>query len=242
MKHVDDYLAQQMVSKRADSQVGKALTPRTKQYHRAILRRALNVGIKWGWVSQNVVRATDAVAQVKRELPALSIADSESLMEAPKADTLADLYLVGLWTGLRVGEVAGIKWEDLDLDAGRRQVRRQVQRIEGVLQLVEPKTQASKAAIDLQPDVIEMFQRRAAAAINREWLVFVTKSGRPYDPVYITHRLQAALRKAGREPIPFHHLRHYFFSFLPQLGVHPAVAQRLARHASITTTKNVYTG
>jgi integrase len=71
--------------------------------------------------------------------------------------------------------------------------------------------------------------------------VWQTKSGRPYDPVYFTHSLEAAVRRAGLPKLTPHQFRHYFISFLPQLDIHPTVAKSLARHASVSTTMNVYT-
>jgi len=231
VKDVEDYLA------------GLSLSARTRQYHRSIIRRALNVGIRWEWLDRNVVEATEPMKLAKRRKPTISIADAEALLAALYNDSLYPMYQLALWAGLRAGEVAGVSWENVDLERGRLYVGKQVQRVDGRLQLVAPKTEASEDWVRLQSDVLEMLRERHAVARKpMAGLVFTTRSDQPYDPVYITHHFQAGLRKVGLPVIPFHYLRHYFVSFAPQLGTHVAVASKQARHASIKTTEDVYTG
>jgi integrase len=216
------------------------LSAKTRANHRIALRRALNVALKWGWVDRNVVTLTDPIPQQPREVPALSLTDGQKLLAALQDDPLWSVYVTALFTGLRAGELAGLAVEHLDLTARTARICQQVQRVPGHGLVVKGlKTRASNATIDLLPDVVAVLC--GAIGERTDGFVWLTKSGQPYDPAYLTHHFQAALTKAGLPAIPLHHLRHYFVSFLPLLDVHPTVARQLARHASVSTTMNIYT-
>jgi integrase len=141
---------------------------------------------------------------------------------------------------LRAGELAGLAVADLDLEAGTAKIHQRVQRVprQGLV-IKGLNTQASKATIELLRDVVAALRKTIGK--RESGLVWQTKSGRPYDPAYFTQHFQGSLRKAGLPVIPLDHLRHYYVSFLPQLDVHPSVARKLARHAGIGTTMNIYT-
>jgi len=228
VKDVEDYLG------------ALKLAPKTRANHRIALRRALNVAMKWGWVDRNVVKLTDTITLPQREVAAMSFEDANRLLVALQGDPLWSLYVTALYTGLRAGELAGLAIEHIDLVDGTARICQQIQRVprKGLI-LKALKTRASNATIDLVPDVVAVL--RDVIGSRTSGLVWQTRSDRPYDPAYFTHRFQAALAKAGIPVIPFHYLRHYFVSFLPLLDVHPSVARKLARHASVNTTMNIYT-
>jgi len=229
VKQIEDYLA------------ALPLSAQTRSHHRAILRRVLNVGMKWGWVDQNVAVRTDPITVRQHELAALSLADAEALLDALKADRLYSAFVTALYTGLRAGELAGLRVEDIDLGAGVARVHQQVQpaaKGHGLAD-VPLKTHASASRLELIPAVVAVL----TDAIGERSSGYVWESAprRPYWPTSFTHAFTRALERAKLPHLRLHDLRHYFVSFLPQLDVHPAVAQKLARHASIGTTMNRYT-
>jgi integrase len=224
------------------TRTGKPLSPRTRQYHRAILQKVLKVGQKWGWVAQNIVSLSDPVSVPEPERPVATFEEGRALLRALRTDPLYPIYLFCLLTGCRVGETAGLRYEDLDLDVATVAIRQQVQRVEGRLQEVPLKTRSSHGVLHLGPTLVAELRNHRVQTGRIGGLVFVTKTGRPYDPVYISHRFQDALARAGMRSMPIHTLRHWFASFLPTIGVHPSVAQSLLRHANVSTTLERYTG
>jgi integrase len=228
VKDVEDYLG------------SLDLAPKTRANHRITLRRALNVALKWGWVDQNVAAHADPIPVRRRELAALSVTDARRLLAALQSDRLYAAYVVAMFTGLRAGELAGLRIEDVNLSEGRLSVHQQVQPLRGQGLEVRPlKTYASAGSLDLTPEVIAVLADQIGQ--RTEGYVWESAPGRPYWPTSFTHGLSRALQRAGLPHVRLHDLRHYFVSFLPQLDVHPAVAQKLARHATIGTTMNVYT-
>jgi integrase len=213
----------------------------TRASHRAFLRRCLNLAMKWGWVERNVAAHSQPVSTRPREVAALSLADARSLLAALEGSPLYSAFVTALFTGLRAGELAGLRIEDIDLDAGTARIHQQVRRnpISRGIELAPLKTYASAARIEIIPAVAAVL--RDQIGHRTHGFVWESDMDRPYWPTSLTHGFTDALERAGLPHIRLHDLRRYFISFLPQLNVHPAVAQKLARHATIATTMNVYT-
>lgn len=228
-------------AKDVDGYLGSlGLSAQTRANHRATLRRVMNVALKWEWVDQNVVSRTDSIPVQRREVAALSLADAQGLLDALKGDRLYSAFVVALYTGLRAGEMAGLHVEDLDLEGGTARIHQQVQPVKGQgLAIKRLKTHASAGRLELIPEAVAVLAD--AIGDRREGYVWESQPGRPYWPTSFAHALTRAFQRAGLPHVRLHDLRHYFVSFLPQLDVHPAVAQKLARHASISTTMNIYT-
>jgi integrase len=213
----------------------------TRAFHRSTLRRALNLATRWGWVDRNVVTHSEPIPTRPRAVRALSLEDAQDLLNGLKGSPLHSAFVVALFTGLRAGELAGLRVEDLDLEAGTARVHQQVRRnpVSRGLEVAPLKTFASADRLELIPEVVAALGHQVGGRI--EGYVWESAPGRPYWPTSFTHGFTAALERAGLPHLALHALRHYFISFLPQLEVHPAVAQKLARHATFGTTMNVYT-
>src|SRR5260221_2240502 len=125
------------------------LSARTVQYTHAVLRRALNQALKWGLVQRNVAALVDAPRVHRPEAKFLPPEQALAFLESVRGDRLEAVYVVAMPLGLRPGETLGLHWADVDLDAGTLSVRVGLQRIEGRLQLVEPKTARSRRHVPL---------------------------------------------------------------------------------------------
>jgi integrase len=215
--------------------------PYTRAQHRSMLRRALNLALKWEWVDRNVVQQSDAIAVRPRTVTALSIEEAQALLEALKSSPLHSAFVVALFTGLRAGELAGLRIEDVNLDAAAARVHQQIRRnpLTRELEVAPLKTYASADRVELIPAVVEVLRDQIGERTTG--YVWESAPGRPYWTTSLNHGFTSALSRAGLPHLRLHDLRHFFISFLPQLDVHPAVAQKLARHATVTTTMNVYT-
>jgi integrase len=161
------------------------------------------------------------------------------------------LYMLALTTGMRQGELLGLKWGDVDLNAGTLAVRRSLQRQrENGLVFEEPKTARSRRSIRLSQRAIEAlrthrdrqtFERSGAGG---EWtaydLVFCDSTGKPLDPSYQTAILKKAVGAAGVPAIRFHDMRHTVATMLLSRGVHVKVVSEMLGHATIVLTLDTY--
>jgi len=163
---------------------------------------------------------------------------------------LEALYTIAITVGLRQGEALGLRWQDVDLDAGSLRVRHSLQRIEGRLQLVEPKTERSRRTVSLPGVVVSALREHRVRQLQERLLagsrwqesdyVFTSTIGTPLDGVTVTHRFQETLRRLGMPHQRFHDLRHACASLLLAQGVSPRVVMETLGHSQISVTMNVY--
>ncbi len=226
------------------------LSPRTIEQIRAIIRCAFNVALKRGLVGRNVATLTAPPRVERKEAPALSPEGARRLLDGLASAARYPLYAVALATGLRLGEVLGLRWQDVDLDGGVLHVRQAVQRLGQQTAFVPPKTHRSRRQISLPGSTIALLkehrtrqieQRLAAGPAWEEYrLVFTNGLGGPLVPATITKGFQADLRRAGLPAMRFHDLRHGTASLLLAQGVSPRVVMERLGHSTITLTLGTY--
>jgi integrase len=226
------------------------LSPRTVQYCRAVLRKALNQALRDGLVLRNAAALTDPPKVVHPEISPYTPEQARAFLEAVKGDRLEALFTVAVAVGLRQGEILGLRWEDIDLFGGVLSVRYQLQRIDGKPRLVEPKTKRSRRTIKLpavavsalRTHLTKQSEERALAGESwREWgLVFASTIGTPIESCNLNHRFQRLAEFARLPKIRFHDLRHTAATLLLAQGVHPRLVMEILGHSSISLTMNTY--
>ena len=201
-------------------------------------------------VSRNVAKLVDPPRVPKHEITPLTPEQARQLIESAVDDRHLALYLTALGTGLRQGELLGLRWEDVDLDAGRLRVRHTLANVKGTLTLLEPKTDRSRRTVMLADAVVTALrahrtrQRMERLVSGSRWVdsghVFTTLHGTPYHAATITRAFQAALTRAGLPRCRFHDLRHAAATFLLAEGMTLEDVKNLLGHSSITLTSNTY--
>ena len=183
----------------------------------------------------------------------LTPAQTRTLLEAAHAesDRLEALYVLAVTTGLRQGELLGLKWDDVDLEGGMLQVRRTLTTAKGGPVLSAPKTRGSRRSVKLPPTASEALRshlERQLAEIDRVgslWqengLIFASEVGELLDRRHVTtHRFKPLLKRAGLPQIRFHDLRHTCATLLLIKNVNPKVVSEMLGHASIAITLDTY--
>jgi integrase len=228
------------------------LSPRTVAYLRGVLRGALGHAERMDLVNRNVARLARPPRIPRRPVSPLSVEQARIFLAAVRGDRLEALYLVALGVGLRQGEILGLRWPDVDLDAGTLTVRHALARIEGQLVLVEPKSATSRRVVPLPGLVREALiahgvrQAQESLPLRPEpgdvfaELVFTTTLGTPLDGISVTRRFQRILVAAGLPRQRFHDLRHACASLLLAQGVPARVVMETLGHSEISLTLNTY--
>jgi integrase len=152
---------------------------------------------------------------------------------------------------MRRGEVLGLRWQDVDLDASRLRIRQQIGRVSGELRTGPVKTRAGNRdfPIPSQARSALLIRRQQQAAdreaFGRAWqdsgLVFTTRSGRPVEPRNLVRSFRRICDDNKVRMIKVHHLRHTTASLLKKLHVPPRDAQMILGHAHVSTTMQIYT-
>lgn len=243
-------LSPQHVERMINRKLATGLSPRRVEYARAVLRRALNDALRWGLIARNVATLVTPPRAQRYEIRPLDPDQARRFLDTVRADRLEALYSVALAVGLRQGEALGLRWDDVDLGGAVIHVRHALQRVDGKLQLVEPKTARSRRVVVLPATVVKALREHRVRqlaerlAAGSEWidrdLVFCTPRGRPLDASNVTHAFQKHLARAGLPRQRFHDLRHACASLLLAQGVNPRVVMEVLGHSQITLTLNTY--
>lgn len=231
------------------SESGRA--PRTVQLVRAVLRIALEHALKLGAVSRNVAKLATAPRVPHKEVQPLTVEEAKAFFKSIKNHRLAGLWQCAVWTGMRQGELLGLRWADVDFAKREVRVSGALQYIGGEFKLVEPKTARSRRTLTLPADVITLLKRhRARQGRERllaggDWdgswdLVFTTRTGRPLEGARINRDLKLLLKKADLPPQRFHDLRHTCASLLLASGTAPRMVMEWLGHSQIGITMNIY--
>jgi integrase len=241
------------VDKMMNDELTAGVSPQSVAHHRAVLRTALNVAMRRGFVGRNVASLAEPPRVPAHEVRPLALADARALLGAVKGDRLEALFTVALAVGLRQGEALALSWDDVDLDGGTLTVRRSLQRVDKQWRFMEPKTPQSRRTIPLPGPVVAALRehrarqlrerlRAGAAWQGEQWgdLVFTGEIGAPLSGFHVRRRFNKLLTLAGLPPMRYHDLRHGAASLMAGQGVPVRVAMEMLGHAQITTTMNIY--
>ena len=232
------------------SKLDSGLAPGTVRLMHGILHKALEQAVKWGVLPRNVCKATTPPKPNTKEIHPLDAEQVREILEAARGNRLEALYVLAVTAGLRIGELLGLKWEDVDLDAETLRVRRTKSRAKTGPTFTAPKNGKGRQLRLTQRAVESLKSHKAAQNAERlgigdlwqdNGLVFCTTGGKPLD----FHNLRATsfkplLKEAGLPDIRFHDLRHTCATLLLSRGHHPKLVQELLGHSSVAMTLDRY--
>ena len=247
--------------------LSKNLSPRTIRYAHSIINSAFSQAVKWRLIPRNPCAEVELPRQQRKEMTALNPEETITFLEAARKDRLGTLFELAVTTGMRPGEYLGLKWDDVDFEAGTVTVQRTlVTRFGKEWYFSEPKTARSRRTIplpkgtvvSLRKHKIRQFEERlvmGALWINHD-LVFANTNGRPLDRNNLVKRNFLNILKAanigewekveGRKTkrfkpkIRLYDLRHTCATLLLAAGENPKVVSERLGHASIVMTLDTY--
>lgn len=228
------------------------LNPQTVLKHHRVLRTALKRAVRLGLLVANPCDRVDPPKAARAEMKALDELDTERLLSAARDAEPLSLYaavLLAANTGLRRGEVLGLRWSDVDFDAGALHVSRSLQRSSAGIAFKEPKTATGNRMLILDTETLsELKAYRARQNVRRlgfgaAWqnddLVCPGRFGEPWHPNACSRDFRR-LREQHGFKVRFHDLRHSHASQLIRAGAPAKVVQERLGHASAGFTLTVY--
>lgn len=210
------------------------------------LRAALGVALTWGLITRNPAVGVRLPKREKYEPVILSPDETRKLLAQVKGDRLEALFVLAAFTGMRSGEMLGLRWRDVDLEAGRLDVRTSLwwkpTPKGSVPVLTEPKTKRSQRTITLHPKVIEALteHRRLHLLESKDGLVFTQVTGHALWPGQLWQALRKHEKAAGVPLTNVHALRHGCASMLLESGWDVMAVSDLLGHSSPTVTMAIY--
>jgi integrase len=243
-------LGPQDVQALLNRKVAEGLAPKTVLYIRGVLRTALNRAVRWGLVTRNAAALTDPPRYAPKEVRYLEMDEIRLLLDVIKGDRLEALFVAAIALGMRQGELLGTRWSDVDLDAARWRVRRQLQRRAGLVTYTEPKTARGRRTLDIPSSLVAALRSHRGRQLEErlvagdQWLdsnlVFATPLGGPLIGTQVTKHLQQLARTAKIRTLRFHDLRHTCATLLLAQQVPARVVMELLGHSQISLTMNLY--
>jgi integrase len=226
------------------------LSPTTVHAVHVTISAALTHAMRKGVLARNVATMADPPRPRDREQAIWTDEQTTRFMDATKDNRLHALYLLAVTTGMRRGELAGLRWEHIDLDAGKLTVASA--RVVVGYAVVEsgPKTAKGRRTIAIAPGVVEALRahRRRQLEERLSWgpawtdtgLVFTREDGTGLHPQYVTWAFQRAAKRAGLPVLPLHALRHGHATAGLRAGVDLHTMSRRLGHSSVAITGDVY--
>jgi integrase len=249
-----DQLTRPQVQAFINDMLKAGLAVRTVAQIRAILRHALNLAVSDGVIARNPVRDTRLRQADYVEVGPLDVEQSRHLLEVAmrldkkRRTAWGPILTLALSTGMRPGEVLGLQWGDLDPEGRTRHVVRAVQRYEGALHLVPPKTFKSRRQLPLPVLAVSALkvhqarQREAGLSSLPSAWVFPSRAGTLTEPRNVVRAFKRLLVEAGLPTTTrLYDLRHGFASLLLAAGEHPKVVADLLGHSTTRLTLDTYT-
>jgi len=237
----------------AGGQDGKALSPNTVRRVHATVHRALRDATQWGHLQRNPASVAVKPRQPAvgaRDITTWSAAEVRTFLDTVSTDRLFAMWRLAAMTGMRRGELVGLRWADVNLAAHRLAVRQTVTGIGSRVAFGEPKTKRGKRSVALDRETVQalstwrMVQEHERAAWGGAWestgLVFTRENGALVHPDLLTTWFRLRAGEAGVTLIRLHDLRHTHASLALQAGIPAKVVSERLSHATVAFTLDVY--
>jgi integrase len=244
---------QRLVTETRDTQTSRGTPPSasTLRHVYKLVRNALGDAYRMELVSRNVATQVKAPPLSSQPRAGLEFAEAKRLLKVIDGERLEALYVLAMTTGLRRGELLALRWDDIDFGSRQLRVCRALQRVDGRLQIVEPKTSSARRTVVLPQLAVRHLQQHKERqdgerlALGDAWrehgLVFASSIGTPVEPRNLNRRWDVLRRRASLEGLRLHDLRHGCATFLLAQGVPARAIMEVLGHAEIGVTMNTYT-
>ena len=229
------------------------LSARTVRYIHTALHKALKQAVMDGLIPRNATEAVKPPQPTREEMRPLTPEQAKLLLQVAheSGDRLEALYVLAIHTGLRQGELLGLKWDDVDLDDGSLQVRRTLAITKNGFVFTSPKTSGSRRSVKLTRRATEALRShlerqlgeidRVGSLWSENGLIFASETGEPLDRRAVTKlKFKPLLKRAGLPEIRFHDLRHTCATLLLTRNVNPKIVSEMLGHSTIAITLDTY--
>ena len=248
--HVESWLAGMTAQRMKTGGVPSPVSSSTKRQALIVLRLVLDAALREGLVRRNVARIVARPKVESRDSLHYDSDEVRRLIDASRDHRLGEFLVVAAYTGMRKGEILGLRWQDVDMTAGTIRVTGTLARVYGKLTRVDPKTDKGRRTVPLTDEAVAALkgakrrQARERLAAGEAWLdsglVFTTEAGTPVDPRNALRWFKSVCSIAGVRVGKIHEMRHAAASVLLENGVPMPIVSDIMGHSSITVTVDMY--
>ena len=214
------------------------LSAKTVRNINQVISSALDLAVAQKIIPSNPTDACELPKVEHREMQTIPEEQLQAFLAEAKATGVYEMYYIELATGLRRGELLGLKWQDIDWKNGIIKVRRQIARVDGQIVEAPLKTKNSYRTVTISPQAIEVLKQQRAK--THDQYVFPSPNGGPISPDSVNNMLKRVLARAGIPKVRFHDLRHTFATIALQNGVDIKTVSGMLGHFSAGFTLDTY--
>lgn len=246
--HIQTCYTQALGNGRRDGKGG--LSAQSVLHHHRILREALNRAIKWRLLVRNPADAVEPPKPERKDMRAITEAETAKLLARARHSKAYIPVLLAITTGMRRGEILGLRWKDVDLAAASLSVRQSLEQTGDGLRFKQPKTAKGRRTValpsltvdELKVHKVEQAKARLmmGPAFQDHGLVFANPDGTPYPPDSLTSTFRSLLSVTELKGVRFHDLRHTHATQLLRQGIHPKIVSERLGHATVSITLDLY--
>ena len=237
----------------------KKLSPETVRGIYNIVYDCLNKAVKNGLMIKNVAADITLPKIIKKEIRVFTVEEQERFIEEAKKVYAGEMFIFDLGTGLRIGELLSLTWNDVNFNEEIFRVKRTLNIVKDFddneskwhKEFGSPKTESSNRSIPLLPELVNLLRQIqqkqkeliefAGSAYENNNLIFTTQLGKPLDPRNMQRTFKTIADKANITGATIHSCRHTFATRGLENGIELRVMQELLGHASIKMTADLYT-
>lgn len=226
----------------------KTLAPATVRKQFMILNSALEKAVVNEHITKNPCKHVELPVLEQKEIKALTLNEENRFIEASKKDRLHTLFIVALDSGLRLGELLALTWNDIDLDKAEINVNKNIVHVKdyegksknkNILTVQDnPKTRSSIRKVPIPRRSLLLLKELKAK--TNTIIVFATKTGNYLNPRNVERSFVRIATKAGIEGYNVHSCRHTYATRLFEIGVSVNVVSKLLGHSKVSITTDVY--
>ncbi|MFW6047195.1 MAG: tyrosine-type recombinase/integrase [Candidatus Woesearchaeota archaeon] len=249
--HIQSYQSKKIRSGRKDGQEG-GLSKKTLLQHHRVLSKALKQAVQWQLINYNPAQAVPAPSPEKPEINTLTKEEIDTLLDASNGKWIYNFIFVAVYTGMRRGELLGLRWKDINFNDKKIYIRQTLVTKSGEGKVFKkPKTKTSVRQIDISDRVIEVLKKVKKEQVEYRLLfgpdynenlnlVFCNETGYPFSPDTPGRRFKRIAQKINLDNYTLHDLRHSHATLMLKAGVHPKIVQERLGHSSINITLDTY--
>ncbi|MED3729918.1 tyrosine-type recombinase/integrase [Geobacillus stearothermophilus] len=221
-----------------------------RQMHN-LLNQAFDQAVRWSLVKVNPVKNAKPPKVKSEEKITWTVDEVNRFLNLIKDSSMEIPYLLAIFTGMRRGEVLGLKWDDVDFENKKIRIKRSLCFVSGKgLIFKEPKTKKSKRQISISQHVVNVLKKhkqkqefqkeKLGTQYQDNNLIVCTDDGKPLDPRNLLRQFYRLIEEASVPRISFHDLWHTHATILMQQGENPKVVSERLGHSRVGITLDLY--
>ncbi len=220
---------------------GKGLSAKTVKDIKIALQTCLQKAEDEGLIETNPCRKVQLPKDAPKEMQTLKANELGAFLQETKDSGCYEFYILEITTGLRLGEILALTWDDLDIKNKTISVNKQVQRIKSELKITTPKTASSIRTVALCDECFnQLIVLRSRQRIDTKLIFPSPITGGLRDPSSVTRKLHRMQKRAGVPQIRFHDLRHSFATLSLEQGMDIKTVSHMLGHTDAGFTMNTY--